>query len=244
MADLIQKNNEPSVPEPNNSGGKITAVIFLIVAVLCGLFFVGTHSVAALVIGAVSLFISFIAFVSGISFSGNTPESKSYGNEGERKAGSILKHYLPDDYTVIQNVKVTYDGKTSEIDNVIVGKSGVFIVEVKNLKGTVTGNYEWKYWKQDKIDQYDIEHKKEFYSPVKQAGTHIYRLANYLRGNKIFTYVNGAVYFLNPKKVYVGGEQKNIPVFTYRSTQALIDYIENGTANLSEETIQKIKNLL
>ena len=245
MADLIQKNNEPSAPEPNNSGGKITAVIFLIVAVLCGLFFVGTHSVIALVIGALSLFISFIAFVSGITFSGYTPESKRYGDAGERRTGTILERYLPDSYTVIQNVHVTYNGKSSEIDNIIIGKSGVFVVEVKNVKGTVTGNFEDQKWHQDKIDRYDIEHEKEFYNPVKQVGTHIYRLANYLRDNKIFTRISGAVYFANPQTgVYVDGEPKDIPVFTYRSTQALLDYIESGTASLSENTIKKIVQLL
>ena len=244
MADLIQKNNKPSAPEPNHTGNKIVAFIFLAVAVICGMFYLETHSVVALAIGGFALLISFIAFMTGLTFPSYTPEAKRYGDMGERRAGSVLEQYLPDGYTIIQNAKIHYGDGVSEIDNIIVGRTGVFIVEVKNMKGTIYGNYEDKYWLQDKVDQYDIEHKKEFYSPVKQIGTHIYRLANHLRDNKIFTHINGAVYFANPvTSVYIGGESNDIPIYTYHTTHALLDYIMSGTANLSDSTIQKIVRL-
>ena len=72
------------------------------------------------------------------------------GINGERIAAKVLAA-LPDSYTVFQDVEVTYDGKVSEIDNIVVGKSGVFIVEVKNHNGNITGDCEDTYWIQHKV---------------------------------------------------------------------------------------------
>lgn len=245
MADLIKKNNEPSEPNHNNLGKLVAAVILLLVAIFSFFMFLGTSSIAALIICGLTAFISFTLFITGYNPKPYTPESKLYGDLGERRTGSLLEKYLPDDYTVIQNAKVTYEEKTSEIDNIIVGKTGVFIVEVKNIKGTVFGDYEEKDWLQDKIDNYNYEHKKEFYNPVKQVGTHRYRLANYLRDNKVFTDIKCAVYFANPKtSVTLSGTPNDIPVFTYADTQALINYIMSGNENLSEKTINRIIEIL
>ena len=168
-----------------------------------------------------------------------------YGKKGERKAGSVLERRLPKDYRIIRKMKVTYKGETSEIDSVVVGKTGVYIVEVKRMKGRIIGKYEWKDWIQEKTDRYGEEHSKTFYSPVKQVGTHTYRLANFLRDNKIFVHINSAVYFVEPDmKLSLNGEVKDIPVFTYRSTQGLIDYIMSGNSNLSEKTVSDITELL
>ena len=244
MADLIKKNEKPQKP---NNGLITAAVIIFVIAAFFGIAFFATGSAAALLVSMLLLFVGtvlLVARISGGSYYEKTP-GKLYGDMGERKAGFILEKYLPDGYTVIQNAKVTYEGHTSEIDNIVVGKTGVFIVEVKNVKGEITGDYEWHNWLQDKIDKYDIEHKREFYSPVKQVRTHIYRLANYLRDNKIFTHINGAVYFANPLcRVIVEGDDNDIPVFTYRSTQALLNCIMSGNADLSEKTVNKIVYLL
>jgi len=245
MADLIQKDQEPSAPAPKNKGNKIAALIFLVLAVVCGLVYWKTNLTVVLAVGGGALLISFINFIAGINFPTYTPEAKRYGDMGERVTGSILERYLPDGYTVIQNAKIYYDDGVSETDNIIVGRTGVFVVEVKNIKGYITGDYADRDWHQDKTDRYGIEHEKEFYSPVKQIGTHIYRLANFLRDNKIFTHINGAVYFANPAtEVELTGEPNNVPVFTHDTTQELLDYIMSGTANLSESKIQKIIQLL
>lgn len=40
----------------------------------------------------------------------------------------------------LRNVKVEYDGRPAEIDNVIINQNGIFIIEVKNYSGILYGD--------------------------------------------------------------------------------------------------------
>lgn len=247
MAKLIKKENEPNAPEPSGGGSPIIGIVFLAFAIACGVGFLMTELFAALAFGTLFLVISIISFIAALPSENPKFSSpgKYYGDMGERRTGQILENCLPEGYTVIQNAVVHFGEGKSEIDNIVIGRTGVFIIEVKNGKGTIKGDYEWKDWIKDKTDRYDIDHRTEFYNPVKQVGTQIYRLANYLRDNRIFTNISGAVYFANPQtRVEISGKSKDIPVFTYRTTQGLIDYIMQGDADLSPKTIQRIIELL
>ena len=244
MADLIRNENTPNSPEPKNSGRFTAGVILLLLAVIFAAsgFITGHY---ALLLVFLLLLISGFAVLPRRSADEQNYEAKMYGDRGERQAGFLLEKCLPDGYTVIQNTVVLYKDGKSEIDNIIVGKTGVFIVEVKNMKGIIYGDYEDKKWLHYKIDQYDIEHKEVFKNPVKQVGTQIYRLANFLRDNKIFTHINGGVYFINrASKLSIGGKPNDIPIYTYDSTQGLIDFIMRGNANLSDKSIKRIIQLL
>ncbi len=248
MAKIIQKNIEPpKSPKPKKTINKTFAILFFLGAVFCGVAYLSINTFHLLMLAFLLLLCCFISWLTCFDFNYDYKSAKErYGEAGERMTGSILGRYLPDGYTVVQNSIITYDGHKSEIDNIIVGKTGVFIVEVKNVKGDIIGNYEDKHWFQNKTDKYGIEHPaKELYNPVKQVGTHIYRLANHLRDNKIFTHISGAVYFANPQaNIFIKGDLNDIPIFTYNSTHKMIDYIKNGTANLSDNTIEKILDLL
>ena len=72
------------------------------------------------------------------------------GMNGERIATKVLAA-LPDGYTVFQNLIVIYNNKESEIDNIVVGRRGVFIVEVKNHNGHIAGDLNAIYWTQHKV---------------------------------------------------------------------------------------------
>ena len=115
----------------------------------------------------------------------NKKRSIASGLEGEDATARMLSR-LPDDYTCYQNLTVFYDGRTSELDLVVAGPTGIFIVEVKNMNGTIHGGYAQEQWRQDKVGQKGGEYFKNFYSPVKQVGTHTWRLANWLRDRQIF----------------------------------------------------------
>lgn len=166
------------------------------------------------------------------------------GVEGEKIAGKVLNK-LPDEYTVIQNAVVTHDGKKSEIDLIVVSENGVTIVEAKNLKGTIMGDFGDRKWTKTKIKG-EKEYVKKINSPVKQLSTQINRLAEFLRDNGIDVFVEGAVCFTNPDiELNVGGSKRGIRLFTLsEGKDNLLDYITDRKKTLSETDLAKVKEIL
>lgn len=79
------------------------------------------------------------------------PEKRA-GRRGEHIATEIIKGVLREGDYLFTNISVSYDGKRTELDNVVVNKYGVFIFEVKNYNGQLYGNeddYNWEKYKDD-----------------------------------------------------------------------------------------------
>ena len=69
------------------------------------------------------------------------------------------------------------NGKTSQIDHIFLCKYGIFVVETKNYAGRIYGDDSQQNWTQ--VLNYGNT-KNQFYNPVKQNATHIYRLKDKL----------------------------------------------------------------
>ena len=167
------------------------------------------------------------------------------GIDGERIATEVLST-LPNGYTVFQDVIVTYDNKKSEIDNIVVGRSGVFIVEVKNHNSHIVGDLNDIYWVQHKVGRGGTPYTDEMYNPVKQVGTQIYCLANYLRQYGVNTYIEGMVYFANKTcSLYLTGIS-DIPVYSSldNDEDRLCGRILLGNHNLDLSSINHICKLI
>lgn len=167
------------------------------------------------------------------------------GIQGESNAVEILQN-LPEGYLCLQNATVTYRGKKSEMDLVVAGPAGVFIIEVKNRNGRITGAYGEKDWTQHKVGRAGGEYESTFYNPTRQVGTHIYRLAHYLRGQGCQVHIDGAVLFSNPDTALtLSGEPGEIPVFSGPDGgKNLLQHIRSHTPTLPPETMKKIWGLL
>lgn len=136
------------------------------------------------------------------------------GMEGEDATARLLSR-LPEGYTCYQNLTIAYQGRESELDFLITGPTGVFILEVKHLNGTVRGHYDQSRWQLDKTGRKGGQYQKQFYSPVKQVGTHTWHLAGWLRERKLYTYINSIVYFSHPgSRVQLEGQPDKTPVFS------------------------------
>lgn len=167
------------------------------------------------------------------------------GIDGEAAAAKLLKQ-LPDSYRCYQNVVVCCQGKTSEMDLVAVGPTGVFIIEIKNLNGHINGAWDAQYWTLHKTGRRGGTYEKSFYSPVKQVGTHVYRLAHYLRENGCRVHIDAMVLFSNPDTtVTLQGIPGDIPVYAgQEGGKQLLRRITAGDTVLSPETRKKVFRLL
>lgn len=167
------------------------------------------------------------------------------GVQGEKRTQKVFEK-LPNAYYIYSDLKVVFDDRESQLDHVVVGPTGVFVIESKNTNGKILGDGLEKYWVQEKIGSKGGLYKNEFYSPLKQVGTHVYRLSSVLKKNGINVWIESCVFFSNPKTVV---EVKNlkVPVFSLKNhgSKELIDYIIEGTrTRLTEEDIKKINRII
>ena len=124
-------------------------------------------------------------------------ERRIAGDLGEKKAALIIERIIDEDDKLLRNVTIRYEDKETELDNVIVSKRGVFIIEVKNYKGELEGDedsYEWDKYNYSKNGNIYLKKVK---NPIKQIKRQIYILKSFLKYYGIDIWVDGYVYLLN-----------------------------------------------
>ncbi|MCT4634042.1 MAG: NERD domain-containing protein [Firmicutes bacterium] len=171
----------------------------------------------------------FVVLILMIIVSVSSRESKKLksGLDGEMKSTKILEK-LPDKYYILPNLQIMVDGSVCEMDHVIVGSNGIFIVESKNHKGIIVGNENDREFVQHKTGRNGGEYSKTFYSPIKQVNTHVYKLSQLLKKNGYRQWIVGAVLFTN-EQANIRVRYKSTPVFSVNenSSKSIVDYIEN-----------------
>ena len=250
MAKIVKKNNhlesEYSSAKNDSKSNIVGFLTIFLISFACIFAYKEIDSPIFIIAAGILLIFGVISLQSGSKHAEEEKNILVSGIVGENSTADLLS-CLPDGYTVFQDVVVRYDGKVSEIDNIVVGNTGVFVIETKNHNGTINGDYGEKDWLQSKVGRGGTPYYNSFYSPVKQVGTHIFRLKNVLKENGIHVYINGAVYFSNPQAtVSISGDETDIPVFAEFESggEDLLDYILNGDANLSEPIVKRINKLL
>ena len=104
-------------------------------------------------------------------------EWKNEGSSGERIIYRTLidQMHVPENQ-ILRNVYVpTADGKTSEIDLLVVSKKGILVFECKNYAGNIYGDAQRNKW-----IQYLGKKKSYFYNPFMQNRSHVKHLKKYL----------------------------------------------------------------
>ena len=64
---------------------------------------------------------------------------KSRGRRGERKVARLLDRLPKDRYFVINDLMLLSEGRSSQIDHIVVSEFGVFIIETKTFSGKIYG---------------------------------------------------------------------------------------------------------
>ena len=119
------------------------------------------------------------------------------GRYGELRATEIIKKCLNEDDRLFTNISVFFDDKETELDNVIVNKYGVFIIEVKNYNGRLVGHEEDFEWTKYHTTEAGNTYTKIVKNPIKQVKRQVYILARHLEENGAKVWVKGYTLLLN-----------------------------------------------
>ena len=98
------------------------------------------------------------------------------GERGEHKASNAAGKALAGHNAISMcDVYLPWpDGRTAQIDQIIIADSGIYVLEVKNYKGWIFGNERNQYWTQILTTGIRGESiKNRLYNPIKQNATHI-----------------------------------------------------------------------
>jgi len=102
---------------------------------------------------------------------------KQLGQQGEEWVISILGEDVPNEKYTINNLTIVSDGKSSQIDHIVITKVGIFLIETKNYSGRIYGRLNQRQWTQVLANG---KVKNSFYNPTMQSNTHMYRLKRVL----------------------------------------------------------------
>lgn len=163
---------------------------------------------------------------------------KKSGQVGESIVAYNLK-WLPEEYRVLYNIKLSSIVGVQEFDNIIIGSNGIFHIETKNFGGErgckikINSSGSW-------IKQYgDIETGME--SPEFQLQRHDKVLKenldkHYGTGEYI---PHGIIVLSNPKTILEGTENSDVPVI---KSDSIVKYISKyeGDKRLSQAEINSI----
>lgn len=97
------------------------------------------------------------------------------GKEGELNVNLRLQLLPSEEYKVINNLLISIQGHTSQIDHVVMSEYGIFVIETKNYKGWIYGSANSEYWTQNIYGN-----KYQLYNPIKQNQGHIRALSRIL----------------------------------------------------------------
>ncbi len=148
----------------------------------------------------------------------------------------LIKNKLNNKGETYTNFTFYYDKqwppKSCDIDNLVVTKAGIFIIEVKYWVGRISGNDKDEYW----LQEYDDPNKEDVkhHNPIWQNEKHVEHFKNIW---KVFTNKNQKIFnfvILHPNKIPQEG------VFTISEA---IEYIYEKSIN-GNENIEGINNII
>ena len=159
----------------------------------------------------------------------------SAGAEGEE---AVAKHlsFLGDAYRVIHDVVLP--NMRGNVDHVVLGPNGVFVIETKNNNGFISCNEDS--WLQHKVGQFGTPYLGKIGCPSKQAKRYAIFLRDYIRDRlAINIYVNCIVVFTNQEAVL---RIDNPTVFVLRPNE-LCEFIKKHDSNviLGKNELEKLE---
>jgi hypothetical protein len=159
------------------------------------------------------------------------------GLTGERTVVKNISDKLNSDFSIFNDVLLKDGKRSGNVDHIIVGPTGVFVIETKNNKGIVSyDSYAWKGIRGN---------------PSQQAVSNMFRIKDILKNCEVFKekapYVNAVVLFTNKKiDLRISKDPEWCKVFQIKNLtdSSLFDYINYEPIRFSEEEVTSIEQSL
>jgi hypothetical protein len=154
-------------------------------------------------------------------------EKHQLGEEGEEKAVQMIVQALDGNWGLFRNIALPGRNK-GDLDIVLVGPPGVWVLEVKNLNGEYRNTGEaWEYrrggiWKISSVN------------PSRQATNNSLRLKNFLQADNLKVFVNPAVVWVNEEKPLLV-ENPSTAIWTFSHLPDELGNIWQGEKLTAEE---------
>jgi len=145
----------------------------------------------------------------------NAGAVKRAGAAGEDEALQELSR-LPDSYVILNQLVLPHTRSRTgviELDFVVIGPTGVFVVEVKNQKGRVVCSEDGHTWPVQKISKRGNPYMSSMRNPIAQLKNQIWALKTYLEQKGHRAWIEGVVFFPNCESEveYAGGLRPRTP---------------------------------
>ncbi|THF73887.1 NERD domain-containing protein [Cohnella fermenti] len=159
---------------------------------------------------------------------------KIKGMIGESSVRHKLSKLDSKEYIALHDLMIKRpDGKTSQIDHVVISRYGVFVIETKNYTGWIVGSEKSEYW-----TQVIYKRKERLYNPIRQNYGHIKALESYLDDDSI-TFI--PIIAFSTRADLKLEQMSTDVVYTTRLVSTIQKYKD---ALLSEEQIHRVQTAL
>ena len=116
---------------------------------------------------------------------GIKPDVLDAMNEGEKQLYFICEKYIEQGYYLLPNALFERpDGGTSQVDLIMISDKGIFVFEMKDYKGFITGNEYHTEWTQH-LTTNKGKKKYKLRNPIKQNENHIKTIKSILNSEGI-----------------------------------------------------------
>lgn len=155
------------------------------------------------------------------------------GKVGEKRVASILKRLPEDDYKVLNDLLLSSNGYSTQIDHIVVSTYGIFVIETKFYQGWIYGGENGEYWTQNIYGN-----KYLLRNPIHQNQGHIRALKFLLKEYGNIPYIS-IVAFSRQASL---GVDAHTPVIYWDEIPRIINQFENRV--LTQSQTRNISNFL
>ena len=152
------------------------------------------------------------------------------GKHGENRVKWVIGETVENEQYVINDLIVSNNENTAQIDHIVINPRGVFVIETKNYSGEIYGSENQREWTQ--VLAYGNV-KNKLYNPLKQNATHIYNVKKIVGNLPIHSLV-----------VFVQNNTNHIEANNVIPLSDLKRTLNSGVSVLSVKQMEKAYQLL